>query len=103
MLPISVRHTAKPGQTQVLYYWTQTGAHVLADGIEKPELMSGHSWIIDLLKHGHQPIDSGARISVHVGKSARGSAEASERLLRDFTRDFANGLYELCPWARPKD
>jgi EpsI family protein len=100
-LPISVRHYMKPEQQQVLFFWTQHGSYVLPDGIEKPELMSGHSWIFDLLKHGHQPIDSGARISVLIGTQTRGSVEAGERLLRDFTREFAAGLYELCPWARP--
>jgi EpsI family protein len=102
-LPISVRHYAKPEQQQVLFFWTQHGSHVLADGIEKPELLSGHTWLFDLLKHGHQPIDSGARISVLIGTQTRGSVEAGERLLRDFTRDFADGLYELCPWARPRE
>lgn len=101
-LPISVRHYVKPEQQQVLFFWTQHGSHVLADGIEKPELLSGHSWIFDLLKHGHQPMDSGARITILIGTQTRGSVEAGDRLLRDFTRDFAESLYGLCPWARPK-
>ncbi len=102
-LPVSVRHYVKPDHQQILFFWTQHGPHVLADGIEKPELMSGHSWILELLKNGHQPIDSGARISVLIGTTTRGTIEPGERLLRDFTRDFADGLYQLCPWARPRE
>lgn len=100
--PISVRHYVKPEQQQVLFFWSQTGSHVLADGIEKPELMSGHSWILELLRHGHQPIDSGARLQVLLGTTTRGSIEPGNRLLRDFTREFANSLYEIAPWARPQ-
>lgn len=101
-LPISQRQYYRPDQQQILFFWAQHGSHVLDDGIEKPELMSGHSWIVELLKHGHQPIDSGARIQVLIGTKTRGAIEPGERLLREFTRDFANGLYELCPWARPE-
>jgi len=100
-LPISVRHYVKPDQQQILFFWTQNGSKVVAEGVEGPEMMSGHSWIVRVLR-GDTPKDQGARLSVLIGTQTRGSVEAGERLLRSFTRDFAEGLYAACPWARPK-
>jgi EpsI family protein len=100
-LPVSMRHYAKPEMQQALFFWTQNGSYVLPDGVEKAEMFSGHSWLFDLFQRGHRPVDSGARISVLIGTSTRGSVGAGEKLLRGFTQQFAGELYQLCPWARP--
>jgi EpsI family protein len=100
-LPVSVRHYVKPDRQQILFFWTQNGTKVVAEGVEGPELLSGHSWIVRVLR-GDTPKDQGARLSVLIGTQTRGSVEAGERLLRAFARDFAEGLYAACPWARPK-
>lgn len=102
-LPISMRHYAKPEAQQLLFFWTQNGPEVLPDGVEKAEEFSGHSWLLDLFRHGHRPTDSGARISVLIGTRTRGSVEAGESLLRDFTTRFADTLYSVCPRSRPSD
>lgn len=100
-LPVSVRHYARPEQQQALFFWTQNGSHVLPDGVEKAEMFSGHSWLFDLFRYGHRPVDTGARISVLIGTTTRGSLETGEKKLREFTQLFADDLYRLCPWARP--
>ncbi|MBX7102712.1 MAG: EpsI family protein [Gemmataceae bacterium] len=100
-LPVSMRHYAKPEMQQALFFWTQNGSFVLPDGVEKAEMFSGHSWLFELFQYGHRPVDSGARISVLIGTTTRGSVGAGEKLLRGFTQQFAGELYQLCPWARP--
>lgn len=100
-LPISVRHYVKPDQQQILFFWTQNGTKIVAEGVEGPELMSGHSWVMRVLR-GETPKDQGARMSVLIGTQTRGSVEAGEDLLRSFATDFAEGLYAACPWARPQ-
>lgn len=100
-LSVSVRDMARRGEEQTLFFWTQHGSHVLPDGVEAGETMSGHSWILKLLSEGRKPVERGARLSVLIGTQTRGSSAAGEHILREFAPKFATDLYRVAPWAAP--
>lgn len=98
-LPVTVRLYQREREQKRLYHWTQEGRRVWSEEDEARADRGGpgHNWIRDRLV-AHPP-EMSARLSVLLVSEVWGRNNQNEKLLEDFTRQFAERLYEVCPWA----
>jgi hypothetical protein len=101
-LGISVRHYDEPdGRREVVLYWTQNGAEVLADGQESTDEVSEYRWVVEMLR-GRQPPERVSRLSVLLAADVPlGRPAAVEERMAALAGPIAADLYRVCPWAAP--
>ena len=106
MLPVGIRHFERNRDLQILFCWRQEGRRIWTDedevnaqnGLDSHNRLP-HFWIRDRLTE--VPPELSARLSVLIQSDVSGRSERGERLVNDFTRQFARELYKTCPWALP--
>ena len=101
-LSITVRHYERARDRTRIAYWTQEGKHVWTDEDEASADKSGpgHNWIRDRLVEN--PPELSARISVLIASGVWGRSERGDRIVDKFSKQLAEHLYMICPWALPE-
>jgi EpsI family protein len=101
-IPVSVREYSQDGKRELVFYWTQTGAQLLADGPEDTEHYSEYAWVKQMLT-GSATIKRNSRLSVRIDAELTGEAEHQEQLMDEFCSVVAREIYKLFPWAMPEN
>ena len=102
-LPITIRHYERTRERTRIAYWTQEGKHVWTDEDEDAADRTGPGgihWIRDRLVE--RPPELSARISVLIASEIWGRSERGDRIVDEFSKQLAQELYMICPWALPK-
>jgi EpsI family protein len=104
-VPVTARAFQQGKQRQVVLYWTQEGRRVWTDADEYAAVndmltssVGEHKWVGDLLGVGGR--DRGPRLVVVVVAPAD-TDRAKKEVVR-VTKQVADELYRVCPWAAPE-
>jgi len=101
-LPVTVRHFKREMTRVNMIYWTQEGEHVFSEDDENnaDKTGPGLKWVNDrLVEH---PPEIGPRLSVLISTEQVGREDRVDATVAEFARQFAEQLFEVCPWADMK-
>lgn len=104
-IPVTVREfvlSTDKSQRQLVHYWTQEGRRIWTEDDERAAYVTGdsHRWISDRLFGAPDAVETG-RIVVLLSTTLTGDGALTRKDMLDFTRELAEAIYELCPWAKP--
>lgn len=105
VVPVTVRHFERDRERARVSYWTQEGTHVFTkeDETNASQGSPVEKWLLWLREWpSGTPPQTSARLSVLIRAEHRGRGDRSDRLLDEFTRNFAEELYRICIWAKPE-
>ncbi len=103
-LPVTIRHFERDQDRakRIVTYWTQEGKKVLSDEDEASVDHDGpgHNWVRDrLVEH---PPEMSSRLTVLITTDAWGSEQLVDATVNEFAKEFAQQVFEVCPWADMK-
>jgi EpsI family protein len=104
-LPVATRVIRGSGQNLYVLYWTQEGRHVWGEADEESArvgLKSGTRGLVDFLARRtgmREQVGDTRRLVVLVG--SEGTSGFAQGEAEGFTRQLADEVYRLCPWASP--
>lgn len=101
-LPVTVREFERGPDRHLILYWTQEGRRVWSAEDEQQVRLAGdsHDWLGERLFRRPPPEPTG-RLMILLATPLWGDATVIRDQTLDLTRQFADELYRVCPWAAP--